>query len=424
MRKIIKRIIAPQLSKKNIIWDIVLIFVFIVTSIIGEFCILQLNDTKLSVWANNLNDYMHNNHISETKAPIINLNNPSKKQYPDLFNSFYYTQGGHSIIYSFRQFYDGESFAIVNGIDYQTCINIQNNFTIYKNKDGYEEPGYYLDYGMFSTYYCDEILKDKSYLQPRFDAKSFIFISDSLANKIALDNGLLTEKEIETNDYASINEAYTRIITEKDYCELELNIDGKKTTKFSINNIILSGLRNGPRIQQLYGDFCLCYSGASSLSDISFSVELDLKNDIYENCRVVKLLNEFGYNSTNTSFIFKTFDEINGKYIERNDLLIQLKEIDLTSESSMLIILIVFDYLLLAIFVVIAFFIKESLFGEMFCELFVSLVFLSSYYVFIPPQFNVPLIVFFIIELCLIGYKIVHPMKEKQNEEIYTTIEI
>ncbi len=308
--------------------------VFLVCSIIPFILMKHTLNSKLNGWSNKFNNYYVDNFVSRETAPIIRIQSYEKNTLPDLYANFYYTNSS-TVNYSFRQFYPGESyFTSYFGNDYSICLNKQTGFNIGEKYDW----GYYLDNGLFSTYFKDEILPNKGYWTRRYNADAVCFISDTLANKLVLEYGIV--EEITDNNRI---EAYTKLINPESLEEsvflplLQLKIGAEdKNIKFCINNILYSEHRTGPRVQQLYGDFCVMFGDPYTDNQLKYCAEFDMKNDIYGNTAFLKRVDSLGYNINNSNFTFYKFNHFENKYNEITILKSSFEAIDFSKDDTLL----------------------------------------------------------------------------------------
>lgn len=236
----------------------------------------------------------------------------NKTSYLDLFNNYYYNLSiGESRCLLSNSFVDEQN----NKLKLYT----QNSFSISNGllPDG----GHYLDYGIFSTYYADDILGPRKYLDIRNNCDSFIFISDTYADKL-----------LEKYNISS----YEELINDDKYSVLEMMVDNDKTCKFSINNILYSDKRHGLRAKNLYGDFAVAYnySGINKWSEVNF--EIDLKANIYSNSNLFKDFHAQGYSIDKFDYNFFKYDSATSSYFLSNELNKKFISLDFNKNDSFL----------------------------------------------------------------------------------------
>jgi hypothetical protein len=276
--------------------------------------------------------------------------------------------------------------------------------------------GYYLDYGLFSTYYRDEILPNRQYLEHRYNSNGFVFISDTFANKLL--------------DLYGIND-YKQLILDEKYCLLECEINNKPL-KFCINNILYSNQRTGPRVQYLEDLFCVFHGRQSLLQELDFCVEVDLKSDIYGTGLFFKTLNALGYNVNNTEIQFKTYNTVTKEYEIREDLFSLFAKLDFNHYFSGEVII----YTLSFLPVLFLFFGKwdKIRFYVFYIIIFNIGIMFVGLFIFVPPLNMVyPTITFFayllfllyhLLFVKLINYKIMVGKTKNNSNEVYYEIKI
>lgn len=328
------------MKNSNIIWKKIAIkcissLVFLACSIAPFLLMKQTLNSKLNRWSNDFNNYYVNNYVVNETAPIIRIQSKEKNVLSDLYNTFYYTNSS-TVNSSFRQFYSGESYFVsCFNKEYSICLNKQTGFNIGDKYDW----GYYLDNGLFSTYFKDEVLPNKGYWNRRYGANGVCFISDTLADKLVVEYGIVDEITETNRIYA-----YKKLIkpSESDSLSeptalptLGLKIgEETKDIKFCINNILYSEYRTGPRVQQLYGDFCVMFGDPFTDNQLRYCAEFDMKNDIYGNTTFLKRVNALGYNKDNANYSFYKYNHSQNKYNEINELRSSFEAIDFSQNDT------------------------------------------------------------------------------------------
>lgn len=258
---------------------------------------------KLDNFAFKINDY--NKHYTENgfKRPYVKIKkNDSKTLYNDLFSRFYYSDDSGSI----RQYMDNECKMLApNSSSKKIKLYSQSTFTISDNlaTDG----GYRIDYGVFHAYFnANELGNGRSYIGKRFNCDSYIFLSDTAADLLLEYYGL-------PNDEESKRDSYLKIVNEERYSILSIKIDEANTVTFSINNIIYSDKRTGPRCSEFNKYFGLInYDYVSKYFNPCF--EMDFKSYSYYITSALKDTNKLGYTIDNSTFDFYTYDYEKNEY--------------------------------------------------------------------------------------------------------------
>lgn len=288
-----------------------LFYAFLLQALITVPLLSRTSSAKTVNIINNFNESSVRVENDKSIRPILRVESDSKNTLTDLYTNFYYTNSAtpHA---SFRHFYPGNSsLGTLNGENFAVSLQKQATFSIGDKYDW----GYYLDNGLFGVYFKDELLPDRGYLKRRFGAKGFIFISDTLADKL-LEVYNIQEKGVE---------GYKKLITDESYSILRLSLDNEQTeSTFSINNIIYSNCRTAPRVLNLYGDFALPYGDNITMNQIKYCAEFDLKNDIFGTKKLLKLINEVGYDFKDSNFSFYSYNPNNNGYDLKTDIAIEL----------------------------------------------------------------------------------------------------
>ena len=398
--------------------------VFVVCSAVPFVLMKQTLDSKLNRWANLFNDYYSNNVISREKAPMIRIQSNDKNTLQDLYANYYYTNSS-TVNYSFRQFYPGKSqFTSYLNNDYSICLNKQTGFTIHEKYDW----GYYLDNGLFSTYFKDEVLPNKGYWVRRYNSNGVCFISDTLADKLVVEYGIVEE----VTDKNRI-EAYEKLIKpdfidgseeDPDYLPLlglKIN-DEKKDITFCINNILYSEYRTGPRVQQLYGDFCVMFGDPYTDNQLKYCAEFDMKNDIYGNSSFMRKVNALGYDKNNSTFDFYRYNDSKKEYEEMKDVKLLFESIDFSEKDT---IFYVFSVLISICCVCFAWFWKkEIIYNLIFISLLFAIYNLVLSFFFIEPLCNLFATINFLAFLIIFGIRFFYRKKNSDGILNYEKISI
>lgn len=331
-------------------------------------------DSRLNVFVNNTNSFLNrgNNPV------MLNVSKEGEKYYKNLFSRFYWNPD----IKSLRNLCLDETFLYNNDASYSCKFFNQDTYSIGEKYDW----GYYLDYGLFSTYYKDEIFGNRGYLSLRYDCDGFVFISDSLADKLVEDKGL---------------NSYEELLTSEEHCVLNIGYNNNKMAhRVCINNIVYTKYRTGPRAYELYNDFCLIYLKSNTGTYLKWAVEMDFNNDIFGTAKALKEINYFGYTCSNSIFDFKRMDLSTKEYFSDtfiNDLFNNLN-FDNAYDPIFYTIGIVSSLGIIGVFLLQ----KNknelilSLLSIAVCVLVLMMV---ELFVFLPPLANVPLVCLIALEI-------------------------
>lgn len=372
--------------------------VFCLCSICSLLLMSQTSSTKVESWSNKFNNYFFNNDISLNESPFIRIESDDKKTLMDLFMSYYYTNSS-TVNSSFRHIYSGDSsFGSANGSQYKTVISKQDMFTIGQKYSW----GYYLEYGLFATYYKDEILPDRGYLHRRFGADGFCFISDSLADKLLVEYGIDNTQK----DENGIPLGYRELITNKKYALLELFIDSETTnTKLCINNILYSNTRTGPRVKELYGDFCVAYGDRITMNQLSYCAEFDMKSDVYGTSTFIKSANAMGYNRDNSEYSIFKYDKDSKKYIRDVALENELQNIDFKRNETIFYSI---PSILVLTFIPFIFYMKKQLMVNFLISTSIFLLYnIVLLFAFVPPTMNIFVVAYYVLLFVILIIRII-----------------
>lgn len=272
---------------------------FLVFSFCSALISTTLSDFGYDRLAYNINDYNSSTMRDKSFHPtIINIvekeeNTDNKNAFDNALSYFYYNQANGNIR---NQVIQDVKFG-----EMPIKLETQPTFSIKKSEK--VSPGYYIDYGLYSSYYMDEILGNRGYLSFRYDCDSFIFISDTFADKLIEFYGIDTE------------EPYKTLIEKESYCVLPLTTSDGNTIKFCINNILYTNARSARRTYELYGDFALFYYRGKISPSLQLEFEIDFKDSPYSIKKTLKDMEQLGYRVDNYNFSFKRFDEKTGFYV-------------------------------------------------------------------------------------------------------------
>ena len=258
---------------------------------------------KLDRFSFELVDYRYINYSNNLHPIIMNISSDTQEgeadSYQNIFSYFYYNllcNGSRIVADNVCSFGIGEE-------KYDVKLMTQRTFNITKELDG--PNNYYLDYGVFSTYYKDEIFGgERGYLAIREPAytDTFVFISDKMADILLLKYNI---------------NSYQELILNPDYCFLNIDIDNSIIKRVCINNIIRTDSRKAPRAVDAYGDFfALFYNNGKMRDIINLSFDLELKTNPFTNKKCFNIVDSFGYNSSNSRIVFNCYDKENNTYFK------------------------------------------------------------------------------------------------------------
>lgn len=256
---------------------------------------------------------------------------------------------------------------------------------------------YYLDWGVFSTYYSDDILGPRGYLDVRFGSDAFIFINDIFAD------ALLAKYNIDS---------YETLILDERYCVLEIS-SGETLTRYCINNIISSTDRNSPEIIKTSPFFGVTIK-SPRFSSVSLRFDFQVPNNRF--CFRTAISNFFDCGASKESFswMFFEIDETNHSYspLENANSFFESNEWERT--NGMLILAFCFSLLLFTVSVSVMWYSLRKLGGKI-SRLFFFLGFLAfvvygclSYFVYLQEVLSIHFVIGFIVMLLIF-------MKEGRN---------
>ena len=304
-------------NKKSILKLVGCCFFILISSVASACLCLPTRDYKLDRVAYALNDYNKYDYYNGFQPSILRLHQNSKtdgydnrsERYDDIFEQFYY----NSFVKSLRQFATNDIFDEV----LETKLNVFCQKTYLCRNSELANGGHYVDYGIFASYFGDELFENRPSEDPRShayypynDCVTFAYISDVFADS-------LIEFYKETEPESGIN-SYQDLIFKKPVLPIRAqkkNSDGsfiEYHINVSINNILYSDKRHANRITELYGaSFALVdlYSyGRKTREWVDLVCEMDLKADPFGIKNVLQSLEYFEYNPTNTNYTFYKYN--------------------------------------------------------------------------------------------------------------------
>ena len=242
----------------------------------------------------------------------------SGKKYEDLLDYFTYNQLTNGV----RQVADNDiKINLGSSSLLDLKLVVQNTSKIIDSID-LKTNFYPVDKNMFQSYFSGSQLKQiytqyfaetppsQQEYQPRFGADSFLYISDTLAEK------LITFYEI-----TEVENPYAELIGNEEYALLHLNVDGNENVMTaSINSIIGSQVRFAHGVQSIYGDFAVSFVFANNAAFSSFSFDVDFKVNQFGNRQTLNAIAALGYSVDNSTFEFYTYDYQNKAHIHNEKL--------------------------------------------------------------------------------------------------------
>lgn len=283
----------------NLLNKCIVPFSFIMLSLFGCLSCLLLQDYKLDYLSFQMINYNKVLGNGEYNSPILSVTKTDDKIkedgtpfYNDLFSVFHYNM----LVNGARTVSISDTSLLLNNADstsFSLALTTQPTFSIdKKNLATDEDPVYHIDLGQHYSYFPEIVSKHRG-----DNTTSFMFISDTIANKL-----------IETLNVPgeTLIQRYQNLIVDEQYCFQKLMIDGSNTANVVINNILHTDYAEGQssRMFELHGDFALIW--ADRIKDkLSMSFELDLKTNPYGNKKAIKNIEALGYTGSNSIFHLK-----------------------------------------------------------------------------------------------------------------------
>ena len=416
--------------KKHSIVIVALSCLFLVASSFGVGCLcLPTRDYKLDRVAYALNDYNRHDYYNGFQPSILRLHQQSpsgsdnrSELYNDIFEEYYY----NSLVQHFRQYATNDiRDELIN-----TKINVYCQRTYLCRNNELSGGGHYVDFGIFASYYGDQLFNDRPEGDPRSHAYypytgcyTFAYISDSFADSLI---SYYQEVEPESNITNYIDLIFKKPVLP--IVAIKVNKDGttqEYRINVSINNILYTKKREAYRISNLYGtNFALIdlYSyGKKTREWADLSCEMDLKADPFGTKNVINGLERFGYSFENTVFEFYKYDYSgNSYYLDRN---VGQMYLDSFYNNVSISIFYVFSFLIVLTFFVIniLYIGKDRQAGliAIFSYLFIGLIFgtVASFCYFYPLWTLAP-------SIMIVGGTIINLIKRKKVKGDGTYVEI
>lgn len=285
-------VLKKGISKKAF----VVFALFLLLPITPSFLLINTRDYLLDNLSYQINNYnsesMLDNGYQPTVLSLEKSEAKNKEKYQTLYRNFYYNPtNGIVRLKSDCDFYCGDN---------KVTMLSQPTFSIFEDK---KASGFYdLDFRLFEVYYCHEIFASRDYLKPRGDCETFVFISDSFAEKLVNKYGLQNKEE-----------PFRELI--ENYYSLSFQNDNGEIFKASINNIVSTSTRTGPRTKELFDDFALVYELTTSLDKLlSFNFEIELKDNAFCVKKTINDVEALNYSYKDYNYSILKYSPSENKY--------------------------------------------------------------------------------------------------------------
>lgn len=310
-----------------------LIFPFLFTIFFVVSCsilLAQSSVSKIDQYSYKLSNYHKTNHYSDYNSSILRINKlgfSEEESSRNFYDKIEFDIGYSKYVKDYRRL-------IVNETNvFNEPLKILNNKT-YSITEKDDEIKYYVDGNKLSTYFPSSLLPERDMIKARFGCDSFIFLSDTFADKLLAKYNL-------TN--------YEDLILDENYCVLPVMENGELLFTVSINNIIKSEELSGKRIKNLYGDFGFSYFSDAYIYKTKFNLafEVDIKVDPFGTSKVLNyMLFSKEYNPNQCEYNIIQFDVKSGKYVTDSSFSEEIKSISQDNDLLIFIlsICIVFSY--------------------------------------------------------------------------------
>lgn len=241
----------------------------------------QTFDYKLDSFYYSLNNYNTQTRLDGYNSPILKCVSDSElenKTQLDLFKTSYDVFYYNVMAESCRLEISSETTTDVFGDPYSIKLLTQSHFWITKNEK--IEEGYYLEDGQYLTYFDQSVIENGSMFNPRFDADTFIFISDSFADELVAKHNITAD------------DPYKTLINNKEYSLFNItNNDTGVSFTVSINNILHSKYRKAPSTTRLFGNsFGLINFNKKMNNLLKLSLSISLKTNPYNFKTILKTI--------------------------------------------------------------------------------------------------------------------------------------
>lgn len=339
---------------------------------------------KLDCFAYEINNINNSSQLDNDFAPSMISIEKEEDNYFKPFKYFYY-----NMLNSYVRIVSTNNVLFNNDVSLQ--LTTQPTFYI-KEKE-MDEKAYYLDYGLFCTYFDGRNIFNGSYLSNRFGCDSFIFISDTFADI------LLDYYNLEPGDYLSL-------INEEKYAKLELTLNNETNISFSINNVLRSDMRSGTRFSTLYENFGTFWLNKKLMDLIDLRLEIELRDNPYGIRKTIIDIKSFDfepsnsqigiYNFSNEDNCFKYNEILSNKIMS----LLSKKNVDLV---QILIVLLIYGLYFLFLFLMYKKKNNNGLINSLLCLLCFLLYGLICQFIFTSYIFTI--LFLFYLALIFILYR-------------------
>lgn len=188
-----------------------------------------------------------------------------------------------------RQMIDDQCCIQTHRSQINIALMTQSTFSISSTEARGPDSGYIVDGNQYRAYNK----KTDSYLLNRFNTDTFIFISDTLADKLIDIYGFKEQSK---------SKCYDQLINNEEFAILTIKIDGN-VIRASINNILFTNKRDGTRTTELYPYFGIIkYTTKLYKVAPRLKCELDLKSNSYVNKHLFKSIDALGYTTADYNF--------------------------------------------------------------------------------------------------------------------------
>ena len=279
---------VKNIFKKSVIYLLFFVaeIVFIISFIIASSFSNKTNEDKMYYELANISNNSKGNFEISLRVQYNKDNSFGK--YSSAFSYLYYS----ILVDAARIGVDDETVVNIGGECIKTKILTQPTFSIPKQL---EEDSYYLDYGIFSTYFNDSSFSFGNSRTVRNGCESFIFVSDTFADYLVNYYNL----ENEPNPYYSL-------IENSDYSTIEITC-GEKNIKYCINNVLHSDKRSGPHYKDLFNYYFMT-NITSSLKDAQLSFEAELTSSPYSVKKCFGVLDSVGFKADDSKYDVLSFN--------------------------------------------------------------------------------------------------------------------
>ena len=197
-----------------------------------------------------------------------------------------------------REIIDPSSFSIIEN---EKC-SLLSQITFSIKETGEIDRPFCVDGGNFYTYYGDDILGYRGYLEKRGGSDTFVFISESFADELVQKYNIESDKP------------YEELIKNDFYCFLNI-FNGQKTIKVCINNVIKCNEYKAERVTEVHGDkFGLIFIDKKIEDFFKINIEIEFKPNPYTIDKCIQVLSTHHIFPPSYIFSFLSFNHNDGKY--------------------------------------------------------------------------------------------------------------